>query len=307
MIVALAGGIGASKLLEGLYELLGPDLTIIGNTGDDLRLFGLRLCPDLDTIVYTLCGRVERTRGWGLAGDGFSFLDEARRLGMPSWFSLGDRDLATHLFRSWRLGQGWTLDRVTAEIARKRGLTCRLLPMSRQYLPTYVETVDGRLHLQEYFAREKCRPTVKGFRYGERDGAGNPCPGVLRALRSAQRILLCPSNPFISIAPILALRGVRRALRAKRERVVAISPVAAGRAFKGPTAEMLRSLGYPAGIDGVAHYYGDMIGTYVIDRRDAERMDSLRRRFTVKCLAADIEMRTRDDKLALAQTALEAG
>ncbi len=269
MVTALAGGIGAAKFLRGLARLLPPrELTVVGNTGDDIRLHGLRICPDLDTVMYTLSGRVNSGTGWGVEGDTFRCLEELARLGEEAWFQLGDRDLAVHLFRTEKLNQGWSLTRVTEALCEANGLSFRLLPMCEGYHPTLVETDRGRLHLQEYLVRERCRPRVCGFVYQDLEQARLE-EDVRTALADSRAVLMCPSNPFISLGPILAVPGMRETL-AGAGPVVAITPIIGDRAVKGPAAKMLAERGHPVSALGVAQLYQGLADRFVLDHRDAE-------------------------------------
>lgn len=303
MIVALAGGIGGSKLLTGLHRILDPqDLVIIGNTGDDIELFGLRVCPDLDTIAYTLSGRINPDSGWGLKDDTFHCLEELKGLGASVWFQLGDRDLAIHLYRSHRLQQGATLTQATREICQAQGLESRLLPMTDAYSPTWIETGAGRLHFQEYFVRDRFRPQVKGIEFGS--GSPAPSEGLLDSIREAQAIILCPSNPLISIGPILSVSGVREALAASKAPVAAISPIVGGTALKGPAAKMMAELGMDVSASGVAWMYRDFVDVFILDACDRTQSEAIERH-GMRAIVEDTLMETLDDKTRLAEKALQ--
>ncbi|HWO01678.1 MAG TPA: 2-phospho-L-lactate transferase [Blastocatellia bacterium] len=268
-VTALAGGIGASKLLVGLAGVMPPDdITVIANTGDDIELFGLRICPDLDTVNYTLAGVVNQQVGWGLAGDTFESLKWLARYGEDIWFKLGDRDLATHVYRTSQLRLGSSLTEVTDQISRSLGVRSRILPMSDAYTPTQIATDEGEMHFQEYFVKRQCEPRVRGIRF---DGIESvqPAQGVLDSILDADAVIVCPSNPFISIGPILAVPGVRDALRRTRSTVIAITPIIGGRALKGPTADMLRDLGHEVSAQAVAAMYQDFLDIFVLDVTDA--------------------------------------
>lgn len=265
----LAGGVGGARFLRGLTRITDPRrVTVIGNTGDDDELFGLYVAPDLDTIVYTLAGRVDPERGWGLAGDTTAGLEALGRLGGPTWFRLGDRDLATHMLRTAWLRRGRTLSEVTAHLARSHGVRVRLLPMSDQPVRTFVHTGRGRLAFQSYLVRFRARGHVRRI---EIDGAARarPAPGVLAAVRSADAIVIAPSNPLVSIAPIVSVPGVRTALARRRRRTAAISPLVGGRPVKGPLHRMLRGLGLEVSPRGVARCYQGLADLFVLDRTDA--------------------------------------
>lgn len=268
-ITALAGGIGASKLLLGLASVTQPEsITIIANTGDDIELFGLRICPDIDTITYTLAGVINEETGWGLKGDTFECLRWLSRYGEAPWFNLGDGDLATHIFRTNQLRTGACLSKVTDSVRRSLGVRPMILPMTDGYTPTRIATDEGEMHFQEYFVRRRCEPRVVGITFDNIETA-EPSPGVLHAILEADAVIICPSNPFISIGPILAVPGVRDALRETRATVVAVTPIIAGQALKGPTADMLRDLGHEVSARGVAALYKDLVDLFVLDHADA--------------------------------------
>src|SRR5438067_1982208 len=242
-VVAIAGGTGAAKLLRGLTAVMDArDLTVIGNTGDDTEVWGLHVSPDLDTVTYALAGRLDVERGWGLAGESFRCLEAMGDLGAETWFSLGDRDLATHVFRTRALRAGATLTAVTAELARRLGVAARILPMSDDPVRTRVRTPDGWLSFQEYFVREKAQVQVLDVEYAGAPAA-RPAPGVLEAIRAAELVVVCPSNPVTSVGPVLAVPGIAEALAAARARVVAVSPIVGGAAVSGPAGELMRARG----------------------------------------------------------------
>ena len=303
-ITALAGGIGAAKFLVGLTSIVPPEsVTVISNTGDDIELFGLRVCPDIDTVTYTLAGVINEATGWGLAGDTFEALRWMARYGEASWFNLGDRDLATHIFRSNLLRQGQTLTEITARIANALGVQSTILPMTDSYTPTRVLTDEGEMHFQEYFVRRRCAPRVLELRF---DGieAATPAVGVLEAIAEADLVIICPSNPFISIGPILAVPGVREALRKTAAEVVAITPIIAGQALKGPAADMLRDLGHEVSARGVAKLYQDFLNTFVLDASDAALQPAIEE-FDMRILTINTIMNTLDDKQHLARQILD--
>ncbi len=297
-IVALAGGVGGAKLADGLARVLVPgDLTVVVNTGDDFDLHGLRICPDLDTVMYTLAGLANPVTGWGLAGDTFRALEMVGKYGGETWFRLGDRDLATHIIRTHWLHQGKTLSEVTAHLAAALGIASRILPMTDNVVATKVQTDEGELAFQEYFVRRGWQVPVRGLRLAGMEAA-RPAPGVLAALAAAEAIILCPSNPFLSIDPILALRGVREALQ-RAHPVVAVTPIVGGQALKGPAAKMMAELGLEVSPVTVAAYYQDFLDGFVLDAVDAgqaARIEALGPRV----LVADTVMRTPDDRARLA-------
>jgi LPPG:FO 2-phospho-L-lactate transferase len=270
-IVALAGGVGAARFLDGLARVVRPErLFIIGNTADDTEIHGLHISPDLDTVMYTLAGLANPQHGWGIRGDTFHCLEALKRLGAETWFQLGDRDIATHLFRTERLRQGRTLAEVTSELAAALGIKAALVPMSNSPVRSLIRTQSGELEFQTYFVRRRARDRVLGVRFSGIEHA-TPAPGILEAIQTAAAIILCPSNPFISIGPILAIPGVREKLRQSRSRVVAISPIVGGRALKGPAAHMMKSMGLPVAAVEVAKLYSDFLGVFVLDEQDRKQ------------------------------------
>ena len=270
-VVALSGGVGGAKLALGLGDALDDPggLAIVANTGDDFDHLGLTICPDIDTLLYTLAGLADPETGWGRAGDTRAFMDALAALGGETWFFLGDKDLALHVERTRRLRAGESLSAVTAAFRARFGIRPRILPMSDDPAPTVVETPDGPMAFQHYFVRERCAPPALGFRY---HGAGPARAGAdfLDALAAPglDAVVLCPSNPYISIDPILTLPGVRTALAACRAPVVAVSPIVGGRALKGPTAKMMRERGVEPGAAAVARHYAGLIDGFVIDEED---------------------------------------
>ncbi|MBZ5541871.1 MAG: 2-phospho-L-lactate transferase [Acidobacteriia bacterium] len=275
-LAALAGGVGASKLLLGLYAVCDPvKLDVIVNTGDDIVLHGLRISPDLDIVTYTLAGIVDAAKGWGFPAETFHVLERLRAYGREGWFNLGDRDLATHLHRTALLAEGRTLAEAAQAIRLALGVKSRILPMSNQPVPTIIDSNEGPLHFQEYLVKRRAEPVVRGIRFENVETAA-PAPGVLEAIREAQRIIICPSNPLISIGPILAVRGVREALQARKKDVVAVCPIVGGKSLKGPSDRMLAQLGYEVSARGVARLYADFTGTFVVDPADRAQATSIR-------------------------------
>ena len=267
-VVALAGGVGAARFLDGLTRVLPAErICIIGNTADDAEIHGLHISPDLDTLTYTLAGLADPQRGWGIRGDSFRCLQTLGRLGTDTWFQLGDRDLATHLYRTERLRQGATLSEITAEITTALGVRSQIVPMSDDRVRTCVCTPIGELEFQTYFVKRRARDRVISVRF-EGASEATPAGGVIEAITAAEAIVLCPSNPFISIGPILAVRGIREALQRKRERVLAISPIVRGRALKGPAAHMMKSMRLRPAAVGVARLYVDCVSMFVLDEMD---------------------------------------
>ncbi len=278
MLAALAGGVGAARLLRGLVAVTEPSgIAAIVNTGDDIVLHGLHVSPDLDTVTYTLAGAVSHAEGWGLEGESWRVLGALDRYARiaprgssagQTWFRLGDCDLATHLYRTQRLREGATLTDVTAEIARAWGLTLQLLPMSDDRVETRVTVAGAEIGFQDYFVARRHAVAVEAVRFAGAEQAA-PGPAVLEALRVADRIVICPSNPIVSVGPVLAVPGISRALQDRREDVVAVSPIVAGAALKGPTARLLVELGHECSVVGVARLYAPFAATLVMDQADS--------------------------------------
>ncbi len=303
-VAALAGGTGAAKLLRGLARCLPPtDLTIIGNTGDDVEIWGLHVSPDLDTLTYALSGRLDVTRGWGLAGESFRCLEAMVDLGAETWFNLGDRDLATHLVRTRMLRNGAALSAVTAEITRHLGVRPRILPMSDQSVRTRVSTPGGWLSFQEYFVRDKAMVEVLDVEYSGAHAA-SPAPAVLQSLGAADLIVVCPSNPVTSIGPILAVPGIAHALQSARAPRVAVSPIVGDAPVSGPAGALMRARGLPVSPLGVAIAYRPWLTALVIDERDHARAGALREA-GVTPLIASILMTDAEREVALARRVLE--
>jgi len=301
-IVALAGGVGGAKLAHGLAQILPPeDLTVVVNTGDDFEHLGLHISPDLDTVMYTLAGLANPETGWGLRDESWNFLDALGRLGGETWFRLGDRDLATHVERSHRLWAGESLTEVTAALCAALGVRMRVLPMTDDIFRTMVQTEGGELEFQEYFVHRRCEPRVTGFRF---DGLGSafPTEQVLTALDAADVIIFCPSNPFVSLDPILSLPGVRE--RVGRKRAVAVSPIVGGQAIKGPAAKMLAELGMEVTAASVAAHYAGLLRGFVLDEVDAELKPSIESD-TLQVLVTNTVMRGDADRARLAREVLD--
>ncbi|HUN46931.1 MAG TPA: 2-phospho-L-lactate transferase [Stellaceae bacterium] len=302
-VLALSGGIGGAKLALGLDRVLPPGkLVVVANTGDDFEHLGFSISPDLDTLMYTLAGLNNEELGWGRRGETWAFMSALEKLGGETWFRLGDGDLATHAERTRRLGAGATLTEVTAELSRRLGIAARLLPMSDDRVRTRLRSEQGWLDFQDYFVRRRCEPVVREIVFDGIDHA-KPQPDFLAALRDPglRAVLLCPSNPFISIEPILDLPGVRDALAACPAPVVAVSPIIGGRAVKGPTAKMMRELGLATSAAAVSRRYKGLLDAVILDEVDAR--DSADH--GAEIFAARTLMTTLEDKMALARRALE--
>ncbi len=310
MLAALAGGVGAARFLRGLVQVVAPeDITVVVNTGDDDWFHGLFVCPDLDTVTYTLAGAENPDTGWGLAGETFAAMDALDRYGLPTWFRLGDRDLATHLYRDERLRAGAPLSTIAAEIGAAWGVRSQLLPMSDDRVATRIDVRAGdgsvtELRMQEWFVRERAEPPVAAVRFDGVDRAA-PAPGVLETLASAETIVVCPSNPVISIGPILAVPGVRDALRRRRDRVVGVSPIIAGAPVKGPADRLMGPLGMEVSCVGVARAYRDFCSALVIDAGDAARAAEIKA-LGVHAVVTDTLMRDARVAAALARNTLDA-
>lgn len=304
-VLALSGGVGGARLAWGLAQILPPEqLAIVANTGDDFEHLGLTICPDLDTLMYTLSGRADPAQGWGLAGETWQVHQALEALGGPTWFQLGDGDLATHLYRSHRLAEGATLSEVTSELCARLGVAPRLLPMSDAPLRTMVDTAAGELSFQQYFVGEQCQPAVTGFRFAAApDARLQPQCAELLASGNLAAVIICPSNPFVSVAPMLALPGVPDALRNAGVPIVAVSPIIGGQAVKGPTAKIMAELGLEVSALGVARHYQGLIDGFVIDEVDAGASAAIAE-LGMAVTTAPTLMRTAADKCALATRVL---
>src|SRR5258708_25782747 len=302
-ITALAGGVGASKLLLGLYEVMDPaELTIIVNTGDDIVLHGLKISPDLDIVTYTLARVVDQKSGWGLRNETFHALKHLAAYGRPNWFNLGDRDLATHIHRTAMLTEGKTLSQAADSIRAALRVKSRILPMSDASIPTIIDSNEGPLHFQEYLVKRRAEPAVKGIRFVGIESA-LPATGVLEAIPEAGRIFICPSNPLISIGPILAVRKILDALRAHQEQSVTVCPIAGGKSLKGPSDKMLAHLGHDPTALAVAKLYADFTGTFIIDPADKYHAVAIFA-LGMKVVVLPTVMKTRAQKRKLARAIL---
>ena len=305
MITALAGGVGAARFLTGLVKLVNEeDLRIIANTGDDIELFGLHISPDIDIVTYTLAGIVDEDKGWGIKGDTFHCLEMLKKHGADTWFNLGDRDLATHIYRTERLAKGFTLSQITDEICRALGLKVKILPMSNDKFETRIKIAEGSVHFEEYFVKRQAKDEVLGVEFAGATDA-KPSPGVLEAILDAELVIVCPSNPVVSIGTILAVDGVRNALKRTSARVVAVSPIVAGAPIKGPADKLLRGLGLDVSAYGVAELYSDFLDAFVIDTKDEGEKNK------IELLGLDVKvtntiMKSLHDKVSLARTVLES-
>jgi LPPG:FO 2-phospho-L-lactate transferase len=305
MITALGGGVGAAKFLEGLARVeRGEQLSVIVNTGDDIVLHGLRVSPDVDTIIYRLSGIIDTGKGWGVRGDTFECLAALARFGSETWFNIGDTDFATHLYRTQLRHNGFTPSQVTAELARAFGINenIKVLPMTDADVETWIVTDEGEMHFQEYFVKRKMKPDVIKVVFKNIESA-LPAPGVTESIRDARVIILCPSNPIISIGPILNVRGIGEALRAAGAKIIAISPLIGGVPLKGPADKLMRGLGLEVSSAGVARLYGDFLDVMVIDMEDsgeAERISGM----GIKPVVLDTVMSDPDKAALLASAVL---
>ncbi len=297
MIIALAGGVGGSRLAHGLSRILSPkELSIVVNTGDDFEYLGLHISPDPDTMLYTLSGLADRERGWGQENETWNFMAMLTRLGCENWFALGDKDLALHIERTRRIRSGESLSQVTQVFAQRLGISHSIVPMSDDPVRTLVHTPDGVLTFQDYFVRRRCEPSVRNIEFA---GAGiaSPSPNFLELMHSPDLtgIVFCPSNPVLSIDPILAVVGVRTWLKDRRVPAVAVCPIIGGKAVKGPAAKIMRELGMEANVRGVAQHYRGLIDGMVIDRQDVDQITTSEelRHFATNALMLDEKDRTR--------------
>ena len=301
-VLALTGGVGGAKLALGLANILGPDeVAFVVNTGDDFEHLGLHIAPDMDTLTYTLAGLSNPTVGWGRADETWGFMAALEQLGGEGWFRLGDRDLALHLHRRTLLDAGLGLTAATAQIAARLGVQHQVLPMSDDPVRTQVLTADGPLAFQHYFVRDRCVPVAKGFEFAGAEAATlNPAI----SWQGVQAIVICPSNPFVSVDPILAVPGMREALAASGAPIVAVSPIVGGEAIKGPTAKMMRELGMPATTVAVAEHYKGSVTHFVVDAVDADAAPAVAA-LGMRTTVAQTVMRTLEDRMQLAHSVLK--
>ena len=306
LVLALAGGVGGAKLALGLSRVVPPgQLTVGVNTGDDECFHGLHVSPDLDTVMYTLAGLSDPQSGWGLAGDTFKTLGMLGRYGVDTWFNLGDRDLATHIRRTQLLRQGSSLSQVTEELCRRLDVGPRVVPMSDDPVRTMLHTDAGQLAMQSYFVRQRAEPAVRGVTY-EGAASARPSPGLEKALKESDLIVLCPSNPFLSLGPILAVPGVRGLLESSSALRLAMSPIVGGAAVRGPAGKIMDELGLDVSCVGVAQQYQGFCDVLFIDHQDAHRGPEIEA-LGIRAVAASIVMESEADKVALARTALAMG
>jgi LPPG:FO 2-phospho-L-lactate transferase len=303
LITALAGGVGAARFLTGLTRVVNDEeLTVVVNTGDDIELFGLHISPDVDIVAYTLAGIVDEAKGWGIRDDTFCCLNLLKKHGLDTWFGLGDRDLATHLYRTQRLKQGFTLTQITGEICDILGLKSKILPMTNDRFETWVTTKEGLMHFEEYFVRKQSKDEILEVEFVGAASA-KPSPGVLEAIYDSETVVVCPSNPIVSIGTILSLEGVRDALNRTNARVVGVSPIVAGLPIKGPADKLLRNAGLEVSAFGVAEFYCDFLDSFVIDTKDAihkKRIENL----GINVKVINTVMKSLEHKVTLAKAVL---
>lgn len=305
MITALGGGVGAAKFLAGLTELCSSTkLNVIINTGDDIDIYGLRVSPDIDTVIYRLSGNIDRKKGWGLSGDSFNFLKSLSGLGVETWFNIGDKDLATHLYKNSLKIKGLKLSEITKNTAERFGIyNVNLMPMTNDKVETWIDTEDGKMHFQEYYIKNSMEPVVKGVELRGRKNA-QPAPGVLESIRNAECIVICPSNPIISIGPILEIRGIRDEMIRSKAVKVAVSPLIGGKPLKGPTDRLMNGLGMEVSSTQIAKFYSDFLDIMVIDNSDKNEVEDIES-LGIKTLVADTLISSKKKSKQLSKTILE--
>ncbi len=304
MITALAGGVGAARFLTGLTKLVKEDdLSIIANIGDDIELFGLHISPDIDIVTYTLAGIVDDEKGWGIKGDTFHCLNMLRKLGLETWFSLGDKDFATSILRTNLLRKGYTLTQVTEEIRRSLGLKVNILPMTDDKFETMIKTEQGLIHFEEYFVKRGAQDKVLGVEFAGRDKA-KPSFKVVESIMNANLVVICPSNPIVSIGTILSIAGIRDALKRTDAKVVGISPIVAGAPVKGPADKLLKGLGLEVSAFSVAKLYSDFLDSFIIDNLDINEKSSIER-LGIQVKTTNTIMKSYEDKVRLAECVIQ--
>ncbi len=305
MITALAGGVGAAKLLTGLSKIVDQkELTIIVNTGDDIELHGLHISPDLDIAAYSLAGIVDEKKGWGIKDDTFHCLDSLKRFSDDEWFNIGDKDLATHIFRTTQLKKGYSLSEATAKIVNALGLRATILPMTNEKFETRIKTREGTIHFEEYMVKRGAKDDVLGVEFFGVEEA-IPAPGVLEAIENAELLIICPSNPIVSIGTILSVKGIRETLKRAVGRKVGVSPIIAGLPVKGPADKLMRGLGLQVSAFSVAELYADFLGTFIIDSADVSEKMRIEKQLGIKVKVTNTLMKRLEDKTNLAKIVLE--
>jgi len=303
MITALAGGVGAARFLQGLIKLVPEEeLTIIVNTGDDIEFYGLHVSPDLDIVMYTLSGIIDEEKGWGIKGDTFHCLETLQKYGYEAWFNLGDKDFATHIHRTYLLKRGFKLSEVTDMLRQTLGLKVRILPMTNDKFETMIVTDKGKMHFQEYLVKRRAQDKVVNVEFEGADVA-SPSPGVLDSILYSEAVIICPSNPIVSIGTILSVRGVREALKATEAKVIAISPIVGGAPIKGPADKLMSGLGLEVSAYGVAALYKDFLDVFVIDNMDGAQKMRIEA-MGLNVAVTNTIMKTLQDKVELAKVVL---
>jgi LPPG:FO 2-phospho-L-lactate transferase len=303
MITALAGGVGAAKLLTGIAKVVSQEeLAVIVNTGDDIELHGLHISPDLDIVAYSLAGIVDKEKGWGIEGDSFWCLDALKRFSGFEWFNLGDRDLATHIFRTNLLKQGYTLTEATQKICTALGLKATLLPMTDDKFETRITTKEGTMHFEEYMVKQGAKDEVLEVEFYGAENA-KPAMGVIEAIENAQQVVICPSNPVVSIGTILSVKSIKDSLKQTSARKIGVSPIIGGKPVKGPADKLLKGIGREVSAFSVAELYADFLDVFVIDTADAEEKQKIEK-LGVEVKVADTVMKRSEDKVQLARTVL---
>jgi LPPG:FO 2-phospho-L-lactate transferase len=305
MITALAGGVGAARFLTGVTQLVKQeDMSVIVNTGDDMEMFGLHISPDIDIITYTLAGIVDEEKGWGIKHDTFQCLDMLKKLGLDTWFALGDRDLATHIFRTNLLKKGFSLSQITGQVCYSLGLKVKVLPMTNEKFETWIKLEQGLIHFEEYFVKRASQDTILGVEFVGAAQA-KASPHVIDSIMNSKMVVICPSNPIVSIGTILSVQGIRDALKKTDAKIVGVSPIVAGATIKGPADKMLRALGFEVSAFSVAKLYSDFLDVFVVDVKDSEDAKPIRE-LGVDVKVTDTIMKSLDDKVRLAKTVLES-
>ena len=303
MITALAGGVGAARFLQGLVKVVPEEeITVIVNTGDDIELYGLHISPDLDIVMYTLAGIVDEEKGWGVRGDTFHCLDMLRRYGHETWFNLGDKDFATHIYRTHLLRSGPSLSEATKTLCQNLGLKVKILPMTDDKFETKIVTLRGTMHFQEYLVKRKAQYEVIDVLF---EGAkeAKPAPGVVDSILNAEAVIICPSNPIVSIGTILSLKGIKNAVEETEAKVAAVSPIVGGSPVKGPADKLMRGLGLDVSAYAVADLYRDFLDAFVIDQVDRTEKEQIER-LGLRVVVTDSIMRSLEDKVRLARVTL---
>lgn len=304
-VTCLAGGVGAARFLQGLVKIMPQEnLTVIVNTGDDIELYGLHISPDPDIVMYTLAGLVDKEKGWGIQGDTFNFLDMLQQYGLETWFKLGDRDLATHIYRTQLLRDGGLLSEVTQKLCKALRLKVKILPVTNQKIAPQIITDAGKMHFEEYFVKRGATDRVLNVVF-EGVESTQPAPDIIESIQDADGIIVCPSNPVVSIGPILAVNKVRKALKETSARVAAISPIVGGATIKGPADKLMRGLGLEVSAYSVAFLYRDFLDVFILDDVDKAEKEKIEK-LGVKAITANTVMRSLQDKVDLAKLALEA-